>query len=80
MTWLSYVETTASRNCWSAVESGDVSCEKKSMASFEPALMRKMDLDRKADAPKAPSLADSIWSLRSEKYSICFVMLIVSPW
>uniref|UniRef100_A0A0A9GMP1 Uncharacterized protein n=1 Tax=Arundo donax TaxID=35708 RepID=A0A0A9GMP1_ARUDO len=52
---------------------------KKSKASFPPALMRKIDFDSKADTLPALSRLD-IWSLRSEKYSICFVMLIVVPW
>ena len=79
LTWLSYVEIIASENCWMVVESGDLFCEKKSKASFAPALMRKIDFDSKADTLAAPILVD-IWSLRSEKYSICCVMLIVDPW
>lgn len=61
------------------MEPGDLFSEKKSNASFDPALMRKMDFDSDSATLPALNLVD-IWSLRSEKYPICWVMLIVEPW
>ena len=61
------------------MESGDLFCEKKSNASLDPALMRKMDFDSESATLPALNLFD-IWSLRSEKYPIWWVVLIVEPW